>query len=76
MDIATLLGMMGALALAIISVIRQDQVDMFLSDWFSPLFVLCGTLFAVMVRFSLGHFIGSLKVVARAFSGRVKTLKV
>lgn len=70
MDIATLLGMMGALALAVYSVIRQDQVDMFLSDWFSPVFVLCGTLFAVMVRFSLGHFIGSLKVVARAFSGK------
>lgn len=70
MDIATLLGMMGALALAVYSVIRQDQVDMFLSDWFSPIFVLCGTLFAVMVRFSLGHFIASLKVVARAFSGK------
>ena len=70
MDIATLLGMMGALALAVYSVIRQDQVDMFLSDWFSPIFVLCGTLFAVMVRFSLGHFVASLKVVARAFSGR------
>ena len=43
---------------------------MFTGDWFSPLFVICGTLLGVMIRYSMGHFINSLKVVARAFSNR------
>ena len=70
MDIATLLGMVGAFAFIVWSIIRQDQLEMFTGDWFSPLFVICGTLLGVMIRYSMGHFISSLKVVARAFSNQ------
>ena len=68
MDIATLIGMVGAFAFVIYAVIAQDQLAMFTDDLFSPIFVLGGTMLGVMIRFSLGHFFSSLKVVAKAFA--------
>jgi len=70
LDIATLLGMVGAFSFIVWAVVRQDQLEMFTGDWFSPLFVLCGTVLGVMIRYSMGHFLSSLKVVARAFSNQ------
>ena len=70
MDIATLLGMVGAVAVVLWSIQRTGQLEMFTTDWFSPLFVLCGTLLGVMVRYSMGHFLSSLKVVAQTFSSQ------
>ena len=68
MDIATLIGMVGAFAFVIYAVIAQDQLAMFTDDLFSPIFVLGGTMLGVMIRFSIGHFFSSLKVVAKAFA--------
>lgn len=70
MDIATLLGMVGAFSFIVWAVVRQDQLDMFTGDWFSPLFVLSGTVLGVMIRYSMGHFLRSITVVARAFSNQ------
>ena len=70
MDIATLLGMVGAVAVVLWSIQRTGQLEMFTGDWFSPIFVLCGTLLGVMVRYSMGHFLSSLKVVAQTFSNQ------
>ena len=67
MDIATLLGMLGAASFIVWTIVKQDQLEMFTDDWFSPLFVLSGTIFGVMIRYSLGHFFSSLKVVSRTF---------
>ena len=69
MDIATLLGMVGGIILVGYAIWRSEQLDMFTDDTFSPIFVLGGTLLAVMIRYSLQHFITSLKVVSRAFTG-------
>lgn len=68
MDLATLIGMIGAFAVITYAVILQDQLAMFTDDLFSPMFVLTGTMLGVMIRFSLGHFFSSLKVVAKTFA--------
>ena len=68
MDLATLIGMIDAFAVIAYSVILQDQLAMFTDDIFSPMFVLTGTMLGVMIRFSLGHFFSSLKVVAKTFA--------
>ena len=67
MDIATLLGMVGAFGFIGWAIVRQDQLEMFTDDWFSPLLVLVGTALGVMIRYSLGHFTSSIAVVSRAF---------
>ena len=68
MDLATLIGMLGAFGVVTYSVIKTDQLPLFTEDLFSPIFVLSGTMLGVMIRFSLGHFFSSLKVVAKTFS--------
>lgn len=69
MDIATLLGMVGGIILFLYAIVKTEQLPMFTDDLFSPFFVFAGTLLAVMIRYSLPHFITSLKVVSRAFLG-------
>ncbi len=68
MDLATLIGMLGAAALVAYMISSTGQAPIFLDDWFSPVFVLSGTMLGVMIRFSLGHFFSSLKVVAKTFA--------
>ena len=68
MDLATLIGMLGAAGVIVYAVIATDQLALFTGDVFSPFFVLAGTLLGVMIRFSLGHFFSSLKVVAKTFA--------
>ena len=50
MDLATLIGMLGAFAVIAYAVILQDQLAMFTDDLFSPMFVLTGTMLGVMIR--------------------------
>ena len=38
----------GALSLIMWAIVRQDQLSMFTSDWFSPLFVLLGGTFIAL----------------------------
>ena len=47
MDLATLIGMLGAFAVIAYAVILQDQLAMFTDDLFSPMFVLTGTMLGV-----------------------------
>ena len=67
MDLATLIGMLGALLAFAFMVYDSNQLQMFLEPK-SPSFVLVGTMLGVMVRFSMGHFIKSLAVVAKTFA--------
>lgn len=68
MDIATVIGMLGAFAMVAWSIDNQNQWSQFTGDWFSPVFVVGATLLGVMIRYSLGHFISSLAVVSRTFA--------
>ena len=64
MDIATIIGMIGAFAAFGYLIDGTGQVRMFME--IEPfVFVVAGTMLGVMIRFSLGHFIKSLQLWRR-----------
>ncbi|CAH0532914.1 Chemotaxis protein PomA [Vibrio stylophorae] len=66
MDLATLLGILGAFALIVMSMLLGGSITMFL-DLPSALIVVGGTLGIVLAKFSFGQFFSSLKVAGKAF---------
>ncbi|QQD20497.1 flagellar motor protein PomA [Oceanospirillaceae bacterium ASx5O] len=67
MDLASLIGIVGALAIVIMAMILGGDISMFVNVP-SILIVVVGSMFAVMVKFELGQFLGAVKVAAKAFS--------
>ncbi len=67
MDLASLIGVVGALAIVIMAMILGGDISMFVNVP-SILIVIVGSMFAVMVKFELGQFLGAVKVAAKAFS--------
>jgi chemotaxis protein MotA len=66
MDLATLIGLIGAFAIVIYAMVLGGDVTLFLNVP-SALIVLVGSTFTVMMKFGLSQFIGALKVVVKAF---------
>ncbi len=66
MDLATLVGMLGALALILASMLMAGELSMFVNAP-SLVIVLGGTFFAVMAKFGLSQFLGALKVAGKSF---------
>jgi chemotaxis protein MotA len=66
-DLASLIGIVGALAIVIMAMILGGDISMFVNVP-SILIVIVGSMFAVMVKFELGQFLGAVKVAAKAFS--------
>ncbi|HEY7772646.1 MAG TPA: flagellar motor protein PomA [Marinagarivorans sp.] len=66
MDLASLVGILGALALIVISMLMSGQLGMFVN---MPSFVIVigGTIFAVMAKYGLGQFLGAIKVAGKSF---------
>ena len=71
MDLATLIGMIGAMAIIITAMVLSGGVGMFV-DIPSVLIVLVGSIFVVMSKFGLGQFLGAGKVAAKAFMFKVE----
>src|SRR5210317_1687766 len=69
MDLATLLGMLGAMAIVAAAIFTGGSVPVFFNVP-SILIVIGGTLLTVMVKFSLKQFLGAFKVAGRAFSSK------
>lgn len=67
MDIATLVGVVGAFAIVVMAMVLGGDIAMFVNVP-SILIVVVGSLFSVMVKFELGQFLGAVKVAAKAFS--------
>lgn len=67
MDLATLVGLVGAFAVVIGSMVLGGGAMMFVNVP-SLLIVFVGTLFVVLMKFSLGQFLGAVKVAVKAFS--------
>ena len=65
-DIATLVGIIGAFAIVIMAMVLGGDPAMFVNIP-SLLIVLGGSLFAVLMKFELSQFIGAIKVGAKAF---------
>ncbi len=66
MDLATLVGIVGSVALIMIAMIMSGELGMFV-DWPSIVIVVGGSLFAVMAKFGLGQFLSAGKVAAKSF---------
>lgn len=67
MDLATLLGMVGAMAIVTAAILFGGSALLFIKVP-SLLIVFCGTFLVVMIKFSLHQFLGAFKVAARAFT--------
>lgn len=66
MDLATLIGMIGAIVIIIMAMVLSGGVGMFV-DIPSVLIVIVGSLFVVMAKFGLGQFLGAAKIAGKAF---------
>jgi len=65
-DLATLVGLVGALALITVSMLMSGELSMFVNGP-SIVIVVGGSVFAVMAKFGLGQFLGAVKVAAKSF---------
>ncbi|WP_018274541.1 flagellar motor protein PomA [Teredinibacter turnerae] len=70
MDLATIVGMIGALALIVISMLMSGELGMFVNAP-SLVIVVGGTIFAVMAKYGLGQFLGAVKVAGKSFSSKL-----
>ena len=67
MDLATLVGLLGAFGIVGFAMLSGGSIDIFVNVP-SVLIVLGGSLFVVLMNFSLGQFLGAVKVAIKAFS--------
>lgn len=67
MDLATLVGLIGAMALIVIAMLMSGELGMFVNGP-SLVIVVGGSLFAVMAKYGLGQFLGAVKVAGKSFS--------
>jgi len=70
-DLATLIGIIGAMAIIIAAMVLSGGVGMFV-DVPSVLIVIVGSIFVVMAKFGLSQFLGAGKVAAKAFMFKVE----
>lgn len=66
MDLATLIGMLGAFAFIIMAMLLGGTLSMF-ADVPSALIVFGGSLFVVMMKYPMGQFFGAFKIAGKAF---------
>ncbi|GAB1264109.1 flagellar motor protein PomA [Aurantivibrio infirmus] len=66
MDLATLVGLIGAMALIVASMMLSGELMMFVNIP-SVVIVFGGSAFAVMAKFGLGQFLGAFKVAGKSF---------
>ena len=66
MDLATIVGIIGALALIVVSMLMSGELGMFVNAP-SLVIVVGGTIFAVMAKYGLGQFLGAGKIAGKSF---------
>lgn len=74
MDLATLIGLLGAFVVIGSAVVLGASSEVFFNVP-SLLIVIVGSLFVVLVKFSLKQFFGAFKVAARAFKFRLPSVE-
>ena len=67
MDLATIIGIVGAFGIVIYAMILGGDISLFVNVP-SLLIVLVGSVFAVMMKFGLSQFLGAAKIAVKAFS--------
>jgi len=71
-DLASLLGIVGAFGIVLVAMVLGGSVLVFVNVP-SMLVVLGGSTFVVLMKFSLGHFLGAFKVAGKAFMFKLDT---
>ncbi len=71
MDLATLIGLLGAFAFVIMAMLLGGDLSMFV-DVPSVLIVLVGSNFVVMAKYNMGQFFGAFKIVMKAFMFKIE----
>ncbi|WP_108651872.1 flagellar motor protein PomA [Dongshaea marina] len=66
MDLATLLGFVGALGFVVMAMMMGGSIAIYV-DIPSVLIVFGGSLFVVLMKYNMGQFLGSAKIAAKAF---------
>jgi chemotaxis protein MotA len=69
-DLATLIGIIGAFAFIIGAMVTSGGIGLFI-DVPSILIVVAGSLFVVMMKFNLKQFLGSIKIGMKAFMFKI-----
>lgn len=72
MDLATLVGLMGAMLVVMATILVGGQPMVFVNTP-SLIIVLGGTVMVVMMKFSLGQFLSAASVAVKAFAFRQET---
>ena len=70
MDLATLVGLIGATAIVIVAIVLGGSVPVFINIP-SLMIVGIGTMMVVMVKFSMGQYLGAFGVAMRAFFNKL-----
>jgi chemotaxis protein MotA len=70
MDVATLIGLLGAFGIVIGAMASGGSVGVFLNAP-SMMIVMGGTLMVVLMKFNLGQFLGAFSVASNAFSSKL-----
>lgn len=71
MDLATLIGMLGAIGFVVMAMVMGGDIAMFINVP-SILIVFGGTLFVVLSQFTLGQFFGAGKIAGKAFMFKIE----
>ncbi len=71
MDLATLIGMIGAIGFVVMAMIIGGDMGMFVNVP-SILIVFGGTVFVVLSQYTLGQFFGAGKIAAKAFMFKIE----
>lgn len=72
MDLATLIGLLGSFGIVVAAMVLGGSAGMFVNIP-SLLIVIVGTIFVVLMKFTLAQFLGAVKVAAKAFSFQLAT---
>ncbi len=69
MDLATLIGLLGAVGIIATAMVLGGSVMLFLNIP-ALLIVVVGTVFATLIKFPISHFFAAFKIAAKAFFGK------
>jgi chemotaxis protein MotA len=71
MDLATLVGLLGAFGIISVAILMGGAAIVFVNIP-SLLIVAVGTIFAVLIKFPMGHFLAAFKIATKAFFNKAE----
>ena len=70
MDLATVIGMLGAIGFVVMAMVMGGSISMFVNVP-SILIVFGGTLFVILSQYTMGQFFGAGKIAGKAFMFKI-----